>query len=80
VSCPERSLIQILEEVVDVFLEIGGDLVQGGEGRRAFVGLEEGDADWGSGLNNQQIGFVGLWVMGHDSLRNCDILKWRGKK
>jgi hypothetical protein len=26
-----------------VFLEVGGDLVQGGEIRRSFVGLEEGD-------------------------------------
>jgi len=34
----------LLEEVVDVFLEVGGDLVQRGLG-----------ADWGSGLNNQQI-------------------------
>jgi len=30
-----------------IFADVGGDLVQGG-------------ADWGSGLNNQQIGFNGL--------------------
>ena len=28
---------------MEVFLEIGGDLVQGGERRRSFIGLEEGD-------------------------------------
>jgi hypothetical protein len=28
---------------VEVFFEVGGDLVQGGEGRRSFIGLEEGD-------------------------------------
>jgi hypothetical protein len=33
----------LLEEVAEVFLEVGGDLVQGGEGRRSFIGLEEGD-------------------------------------
>ena len=33
----------LLEEVVDVLFEVGGDLVQGGEGRRSFIGLEEGD-------------------------------------
>ena len=32
----------LLEEVVDVFLEIGGDLVQGGEGRRSFVCPKQG--------------------------------------
>ena len=31
------------EEVAEVFLEVGGDLFQGGEGRRALIGLEEGD-------------------------------------
>ena len=29
-------------ENADVFLEVGGDLVQGGGGRRSFFGLEEG--------------------------------------
>ena len=33
----------LLEEVVDVFLEVRSNLVQGGEGRCAFIGLEEGD-------------------------------------
>jgi hypothetical protein len=33
----------LLEEGADVFVEVGGDLVQGGEGRRTFIGLEEGD-------------------------------------
>jgi hypothetical protein len=33
----------LLEEVAEVFLEVGGDLVQGGERRRSFIGLEEGD-------------------------------------
>ena len=32
-----------MEEVVDILFEVDGDLVQGGEGRRSFVGLEEGD-------------------------------------
>ena len=32
-----------MEEVVDILFEVGGDLVQGGEGRRSFIGLEEGD-------------------------------------
>jgi len=36
----------LLEEVVDVFLEVGGDLVQGSEGRRSFIGLEEGKISW----------------------------------
>jgi len=55
--------IFLLEEVVDVFLEVGGDLVQGGEGRRAFVGLEErnkfgGEAERAGegGLGKAQIG------------------------
>ena len=27
----------------EVFLEVDGDLVHGGDGRRAFIGFEEGD-------------------------------------
>jgi len=53
----------LLEEVAQVFLEVGGDLVQGGEGRRSFIGLEEGD-EFGAeaegagkgGLGETQIG------------------------
>jgi len=33
----------LLEEGADVFLEVGGDLVQAGERRRSLIGLEEGD-------------------------------------
>ena len=33
----------LLEEGAEVFLEVGGDLVQGGERRRSFSGLEKGD-------------------------------------
>jgi len=53
----------LLEEVAEVFLEVGGDLVQGGEGRRSFIGLEEGDEFGGEaegagegGLGEAQIG------------------------
>jgi hypothetical protein len=44
----------LLEEGVEVFLEVGGNLVQSGERRRSFIGLEEGDefggeAEWAGG-------------------------------
>lgn len=32
-----------MRENAEVFLEVGGDLVQGGERRCPFIGLEEGD-------------------------------------
>jgi len=46
VLAPEEDIegaFFLLEEVAEVFLEVGGDLVQGGERRRSFIGLEEGD-------------------------------------
>ena len=42
----------LLEEVVDILFEVGGDLVQGGEGRRSFIGLEEGDEFGGEAVNS----------------------------